>query len=1176
MTLYIQQIDIDNFKSFSGKTSIPFQMGFTTVSGPNGSGKSNIIDSILFCLGLSTSRTMRAEKLTDLINHSSRRREASVTITFGDPSNANMAKFVVTRTIKDNRQSGYNSIYQLNGKTTTLTEIQDQLSRYNISPHAYNVLMQGDVTGIINMTALERRRIIDEVAGVSEFDRKIEQAEREIEATAQGIERNGILRDELTIRVDALKADREVALKYQALREQKIKLENEITLARYLDIQKRLTHLRDAIRESEQEKQALKKSEKTLQSKITETDTALQELNTEIKRKGEDQQIALKMQIEGLKGAIARKEDATRYGKQKMIENAGHSKTAAEEINKLKTKQLELDEVINGLTGQIKALDTQLEVEEEKLKLLNNKLFAMDSESVELLEKQREQRKIVNGITDEASAKKRQSADIQAEIDRITRDSDFAGGQLLEKQTRLKIIQDELDKLSGQIKLSTSEQDAFQAQIEREQLNLSKARVALTEASAHYNEQSQQYNRLLAQKRAYDDVGLGRSVDTILNAGIKGVHATLGQLLSVEDDMANAIEIALGARMRAVVVDNDRTAQEGVELLKRTQAGRVTFLPLNKMQAPRQLPRLPEDDAILGFAIDLVRFDAQYTPAVAFACGDTVIVESMSSARRYIGQYRMVTLEGELLEKTGAITGGATQKQNAGGMLMSAKLDTEIQKFDKTMQRAEEAKRKAESALAKQEITLDTLKQDFQKFQLSIQSQTFTQQSLEREKTDLKSWLDKVENDNVTGNAQLQTQKNILDKLMPEITVLEQKLADENQKLQVMEKALPTEDLTALKQQQIEIEKVVRERESDLRTVENEMQSKKLEKEFLEKGIESHQGQIENLKQSSANIEKEAATLGEEITVIHQQIEDLLKQASQMDEELVALQAKRDEQQASLIELEREKFVISQKTASIDEQQLSYHAREKELRPELADCKAQLLEEGHTEESLVTAKITESMEEIQKALQSIQKKMDAMGDVNMRAIADYDAVQERLAELSEKLDTLSREKAELLTRIQGYAELKRKTFMDAFDIVNKNFQEIFAELSDGDGQLVLTNAQNPFDGGLTIEARPRGKKTLRIEAMSGGEKSLTALAFVFAFQRHMPAPFYAFDEVDMFLDGINAEKLAHMVKKQADGVQFIVVSLRKPMIQNSDLTVGVTQKRDGFTKVTGVALRHAS
>lgn len=1176
MTLYIQQIDIDNFKSFSGKTTIPFQMGFTTVSGPNGSGKSNIIDSILFCLGLSTSRTLRAEKLTDLINHSSRRREASVTITFGDPENPNMAKFVVTRMVKDTRQSGYNSVYQLNGKTTTLSEIQDQLSRYNISPHAYNVLMQGDVTGIINMSALERRRIIDEVAGVSEFDRKIEQAEREIEATAQGIERNGILRDELVIRVDALKADREVALKYQALREQKVKLEGEITLARYIDIQNRLTHLRQSIREAEQEKQAVKKAEKELAGKITAADETLQALNTEIKRKGEDQQIALKKQIEGLKGAVARKEDAIRYGKQKMIENAGHIKTAAEEITKLQSKQSEIDAVIEGLSGQIKALDTQLEIEDEKLKALNTRLFAMDSESAELLEKQREQRKVVNTVTDELSAKKRQVADVQAEIDRINRDNDFSGGQLQEKQSRLEEVNQAIEKLDATLKISKKEQEAFQSQVEREQLNLSKARVALTEASATFNEKSQQYNRLQAQKRAYDDVGLGRSVDTVLNAGIKGVHATLGQLISVEDDMAQAIEIALGARMRAIVVDTDRAAQDGVELLKRTQAGRATFLPLNKMQPPRNLPRLPEDDAILGFAIDLVQFDSKYHAAIAFACGDTVLVESMDSARRYIGQFRMVTLDGALFEKTGAITGGATQKQSGGGMLMSNKIEAELQQLEKTLAQAEENRNRAENQLAKQEIKLDTLKQDFQKFQMELQSQTFSQQALQREHQDLKTWLDKFSQDNAQGSSQIKSQQDILSKLMPEITKLEKELASQATALEEMEKALPTSDLTALKQEQIEIEKVVRERESELRAVENEMQSKKLEKEFSKKGAESHQNQIESLKLSTANIEKEAATLNEEILVIGQQIDDLLKQASQMDEELVALQAKRDEQQAALIELEREKFVMTQKMQSIDEQQLSYQAREKELRPELAECKAQLLEEGHTEETLAEAKITESMEEIQKTLQSIQKKMDAMGDVNMRAIADYDAVQERLAELSEKLETLSREKNDLQVRIQGYAELKRKTFMDAFDIVNKNFQEIFADLSDGDGQLILTNSANPFDGGLAIEARPRGKKTLRIESMSGGEKSLTALAFVFAFQRHMPAPFYAFDEVDMFLDGINAEKLAHMVKKQSNGVQFIVVSLRKPMIQNSDLTVGVTQKRDGFTKVTGVALRNAS
>jgi len=271
------------------------------------------------------------------------------------------------------------------------------------------------------------------------------------------------------------------------------------------------------------------------------------------------------------------------------------------------------------------------------------------------------------------------------------------------------------------------------------------------------------------------------------------------------------------------------------------------------------------------------------------------------------------------------------------------------------------------------------------------------------------------------------------------------------------------------------------------------------------------------------------------------------------------------------LNLEKKKDISNNNIERINEQVESFKARRRELEPQLEEVRNELFEKGVDVEKLEPLEI--STEEITAKIQRLQKRMEDLEPVNMRAITEYDRVLERQNELKTRIDTLSTERKEILERMKGHEQLKKETFLTTYNDINKNFKDIFAKLSDGEGTLILENEEDPFSGGLTIEAQPRDKKKQRLESMSGGEKSLTALAFVFSIQRHMPAPFYAFDEVDMHLDGINVEKLSEMIRYQSNNTQFIVVSLRKPMIESANRTIGVTQKEKGKTRVTGVKLR---
>ena len=306
--MYIKQLEVDNFKSFANEVNIPFLKGFTTILGPNGSGKSNIIDSILFALGLSSSRALRAEKLFHLISTHTKRNEAYVKVTF-DLEEENEPDLTIARRIKKT-PSGFNSIYYLNDKICTLTQVHTKLEQYNITPNSYNVMMQGDVTSITACSSSDRRKIIDEIAGVADFDRRIEQAQNELETVEQRVEKSILILNEVNVRLEELKVEREQALKYKELKDEKTKLESQIDTVKYFDVKKSLNMVHENILEFEKKKADETKKLSNLLKELEEKQKEFEEISKLVKEKGEFEQLEVKKQVEELKGVLDRKNSA--------------------------------------------------------------------------------------------------------------------------------------------------------------------------------------------------------------------------------------------------------------------------------------------------------------------------------------------------------------------------------------------------------------------------------------------------------------------------------------------------------------------------------------------------------------------------------------------------------------------------------------------------------------------------------------------------------------------------------------------------------------------------------------------------------------------------------------------------------------------------------------------------
>lgn len=1224
--MHIHQIVIDNFKSFAEKTVIPFENGFTTISGPNGSGKSNIIDSILFCLGLSTSRTMRAEKLSDLINNLSKRKEAIVTITFrkdqGDmereahqialglektttsenhnqtdatiddatplaPSESKVltnvqeislaelgpnSEFVqITRRIRGN-SSGYTSTYYLNGKPTTLTEIHDYLGMFNVSPGTYNVMMQGDVAGIVNMSPMERRKIIDEIAGVAEFDRKIEQAQRELEATGANIERNTILLNEIELRMEQLSVERDHALKYQKLRDEKVRYEGMLLSAKYLDIKKAIAATNQNMADARKQKESAQQLIHQLVQDIQVTHAQLLDLSSQVKKKGEDQQIALKKQIEGLKGHIARKEDAIRSIEEKTAENNRRVEQAQSEIQRMQSNSGDLAEEVKAFQHQIKELQELYNTEAKQAQKLEQQFDALTGSSGELSVKRADVRKRLTEEEDALSRLNRDKLDTEAEVKRNQYEMDIRLRSNKEGADKLIVLNGRHANLQRETKDLGLEKDAFEAQLNQLQRDYGQARVNLNQTQAKYQELHREYIQLEARQRAYEEVNFTRAVDTVLRSGMGGVHGTVAQLGDVNQEYALAMEIALGGRIQNIVVDDDQVASEGIRMLQESRAGRATFLPLNKIQSFRGLPPLPRDPGVVDYAVNLIEFDSRYEDVFSYALGDTLIVEDSQAARRLLRKYRMVTLDGSLMEKSGAMTGGSqSNRGKTGSYFGGGNVEQELQTLSKRLERAEMEKETHQKQLTALELKMEAVKSEYGNL---MQKYSRASAGLE----EVTAQLDEIRQlqESAVDVSDLNAE---IDRLTAEIQQLETgilsrqgKVKELQAELDGIESQLPSEQIDELREQMKEVKFQMEYYDSQMRNVQTDVKSKEMEKNFQQVGIQDSHKRIEEFKQHTATIAKEKIAAIEEIQLTQRQIEELEAQTTELDEELKKLQDERDQVQALLIEQEKQKNIQERNVQQMDEQIHAFQARKRELEPQLNLVINQLKLAEIDPEGIEEEKLPSS-DEVNQNIARLTKKMESMEPVNMLAIDEYDRVVGRRNELAEKIETLNQEKETLNVKIASYHELKRVAFMKAYESVDANFRSIFAELSDGSGELMLTNPDSPFEGGLTIHAQPRGKKMLRIEGLSGGEKSLTSLAFVFSIQRYMPAPFYALDEVDQNLDGINAEKLANMVDREAHRAQFIVVSLRKPMIECSERTIGVTQRQNGITKVTGIKHR---
>ena len=1166
--MYIKQLEVDNFKSFANKIDIPLLKGFTTISGPNGSGKSNIIDSILFALGLSTSRTLRAEKLFHLISTHTKRNEATVKVTFAETGEEHGGQdFTVARKIKKSSQ-GYNSIYYLNDKIATLTEIHTILEKHNITPNSYNVMMQGDVTSITSCSSNERRKIIDEIAGIADFDRRIDQATSELNTVETRVEKSCLILGEVDVRLEQLKEEREVALKYEKLKNEKTELEGQINTVKFFDIKRNLEKAHENIIEFNKKKKEEEYKNKDLEEKLNLIKVKYREISDLVREKGEAQQIEIKKLAEETKGAIERKQAATNYSDKQIHDGLKSIENSKNGIEVQKKKIVDTELKIQLKKDAIKGIEENISIQKKELKRILEEMTGLNQTADQHIDKRNQLRKELESIQDKENGLIKEKFPLEMELKNLQQ-------EVLEAKEQLEKLKDFKTNFFSNKDLIVTQVDQLKREMEDfkiVQLNamhdLDTTKNEISDLNYNVQMAYRKISSMQATKQAAEDANFGRAIDTVMSAKLSGVHAPLVKLGKVDKEYSTALEIAIGGRMAHVVVDDPHVASVAIELLKSANAGRATFIPLSKLfRAPSKLT-LPKEKGVIDYAINLIDFDDQYLNAFYYAVGDTLVVDNLECAKRLMGKYRVVTIEGEIIEKSGSMTGGSVRKS---GLSFSQNDDEELEKFTTRLKEMEKKLAELESKKVVLEKKLDTVRGDYSNTMTEYNKANMEAANLVRNSEENERLISEKSEFIKINEPKIELISKKLDKMEESHLSITDSLGNLQEEIERVEKLINEEDLKDLKEKTENVEFEIKRFGTNLTNATNDLSEFGREIAFFSGLIETKEDEIKNIEKNNITLEKDKAVYAVEIIELKDKLEDLEKQIQVINETLGELLKQRDDINAELLDLEKQKHLQASDIERIAEQIESFKARRRELEPQLTLAKEELESAGVEVSKLEP--VTISIEEITAKIQRLQKRMEDLGLVNMRALTAYDEVLTRQQELKAQIETLTSERKQILERMNGYEQLKKETFMNTYNHINENFKEVFHKLSDGEGTLILENDQDPLSGGLTIEAQPRDKKKQRLEGMSGGEKSLTALAFVFAIQKHMPAPFYAFDEVDMHLDGINVEKLSDMIKHQAETTQFIVVSLRKPMIESANRTIGVTQKEKGITRVTGVKLR---
>ena len=1180
--MYLKTLEVLNFKSFKGEVTVPLDRGFTAITGPNGSGKSNCGDAIQFVLGPKSNRVIRAQNSTDLIfnggKNSKPARECSVTLVFANPVMNNGRRRLpldkeeirMSRSIRLTASNNPVTTYKLNGEDSTQKVFHRLLGAANARPDGYNIVLQGDVTSLAKMTANERRKVLDNVAGVTSYDDEIRKANKQKDMVENYLDRIGLLEKEQLERLSTLAKERHVAQQAKEVSDA-IQLTNAMLLqSRYATMRNELKFHIEQRQKYLDESQDLLDEHKATEKVLLELDDKIAEIQKEINLLTGGETSELGQAIQSLQVAIELNNDRLLEAAKEEEEEAAEAETVSGQLTEAKD---ELNAFISNLESANDALSqamSELQEAQAEEQRIRGALATAGEQNQHLTEALSQAEGVVQ-------THEQQRADAQSEVDKLAVEADLVGDQLAKAQQESEEIRLALGELD--IRLKDMEDEAPEYDREALALQLTEAQRAeaqLSEDRTRIEVKLREAERALSLAKAEMEQksgakGLAGGASAVIaardNQELRGIIGTVAELCAPKDRSHEvALATAIGGSMASVVVETDQDAANAIRWLAENRAGRATFLPLNKLSSSRaggKTVMTARKDGVLGFAHEMLDYDPRIDVAVKFVLRNTLVVENLSIARQYMGGTRFVTLRGDVIESGGAMVGGSKRKMSIafGGRIQGAseveKQTAEVEKYHLMEATVNEALREARTNQQQIRNKINAMVDDSHATEL---------RELKAEKKQV-------------GLAHKKAQE-IVDGL-------EEKLDEVRIKAQDALRALDAADRTLTGAREAHDEAKSALEAASPEHLRERMHAASLLRVSATGDKEKAEEIIASGASHQAVLQRRVDETQQRLDVLHQNKETRMERVDELEATLatdrVNLKAKKDEQAVYLEEnqgLEQERQELTDQRATLrvrNEERLNQAQNHRRLADELMrtiadkEAEVQLMAKELIEANLSLEDLPEGLKnvgELERELRGLQRKMENFGNVNMMAIEQYDECQARLDLMKDEFATLQARRKHLIEVTEQLESQRKERLLNVLEKVNENFKKSYNELSDGGrGELFLENPDEPFKGGLELWAQPRGKSSkVSRQQLSGGEQSMAALALIFAIQDYDPSPFYYFDEVDQNLDAYNAERIAKMCRKRSKRAQFIMVTLRKVSLKLADHHIGITHGGDGCSR----------
>lgn len=1179
--MYLKRLDVVGFKSFAERIGVEFVPGVTAVVGPNGSGKSNITDAIRWVLGEQSAKSLRGAKMEDIIFAGSDSRKAlnfaEVTLTLDNEDQTLPIDYNEVSVTRRVYRSG-ESEFLINKQNCRLKDIIELFMDSGLGREAFSIISQGKVEEILNSKPEERRTIFEEAAGVLKYKTRKKKAENKLFETQENLNRVADIVHELESQVEPLKIQASMAKDYLEKKDELEKIEVALTAYEIEELHgrwERLSKKLDEYKKREIEMSAdLQKNEaaiEKLRDEMTALDDSISSLQNVLLHASEELE-----KLEGRKEVLKeRKKNASQH-KEQLKKNIQDISARIEHLKSVRAGQ---EEAVSVLGKESAKLQENLNGRQQNLKLFNEdiewKIESLKSDYIEVLNQQASAKNELGLIGQQLEQQSSRNSRLDGENERFLRIRDEISSKKAETQKLLDSVHQELEAEVQRFYEEQRNIDSMRSNYEKHEKTLYQAYQFLQQAKS---------KKEMLEELEEEYSGFFQGVKEILKARgrkLQGIEGAVAELIKVPKQYDIALETALGGAMQHIVVSTEEDARAAIRYLKQQAYGRATFLPLSviksKALASHQLSLIAEHGSFVGTAVSLVEFDSKFEEIIKNLLGNVVVAKDLKGANEIarLLQYRsrIVTLDGDVVNPGGSMSGGAVKKNSSSLLSRKAELEdlkAKLADMEEKTKRLEGRFKAMKAELQEGTSNLDFMRKRGEDLRLKEQSLKGELREVEIEEKNINERLAAYD----AEKSQFSEEKH---RLMEREKELVQQIKKHQAKLSELDKEIA--NLTELKNTNLTSKETLLSEISDLKVV---IASNKEQLSYAKEKLESAILELHEQEERLTSFKEDLALLSSEMTdnssgenkleeAARKRLKDknaTMQLISARREERLAGQAKLEDMELETKELKRQYKGL---TEALKDEEVKLTRLDVELDNQIAHLREEYLlsfEAAKEQYPLVIP-----AEEARKKVKLIKLAIEELGTVNLGAIDEYDRVSERYEFLLEQKNDLQEAKDTLFQVIDEMDTEMKKRFEETFTVVRSHFESTFQALfGGGRADLRLTQPDDLLNTGVELVAQPPGKKLQNLGLLSGGERALTAIALLFSILKFRPVPFCILDEVEAALDEANVIRFSQYLKRYSSETQFIVITHRKGTMEEADVLYGVTMQESGVSKLVSVKL----